>query len=136
MWHLLNVIFEILGALVVVLFQRPSSIHMSFLLRVLAHSSLPQCNYLNTKTSKRAIKPLNLERLRKEAIEHRKNNYTERHRKGERLSPHDGCPILGPRSRSGCLLSTSLSLRLAGTSRVDRVDLYGLNRNGIGPSSS
>ena len=39
-------------------------------------------------------------------------------------------------NRSGCLLSTSLSLSLASTSWVDRVNLYGFNKNGIDPSSS
>jgi hypothetical protein len=43
------------------------------------------------------------------------------------LSPLGGCPIPGPKNKSGDLLSTSLSLSLANTSQVDRVDLYGLN---------
>jgi hypothetical protein len=73
---------------------------------------------------------------KRETTRHRKNNYTERMQKEERLSPLGGCPIPGPKNKSGDLLSTSLSLSLASTSRVDRVDLYGLNRNGIGLSSS
>jgi hypothetical protein len=73
---------------------------------------------------------------KRETTRHRKNNYTERIQKEERLSPLDGCPIPGPNNRSGDLLSTSLCLSLASTSQVDRVDLYNLNRNGIGLSSS
>jgi hypothetical protein len=73
---------------------------------------------------------------KREATRHRKNNYTKRTRKEEQPSPLGGCPIPGPKNRSGDLLSTSSSLNLANTSRVDRVDLYGLNRNGIGSSSS
>jgi hypothetical protein len=73
---------------------------------------------------------------KREATRHRKNNYTKRMQKEERLSPLGGCPIPGPKNKSGDLLSTSLNLSLASTSWVDRVNLYGLNGKGIGPSSS
>jgi hypothetical protein len=73
---------------------------------------------------------------KRETTRHIKNNYTERMQKEERLSPLDGCPIPGPKNRSGDSLSSSLSLSLASTSWVDRVDLYGLNKNDIGLSSS
>jgi hypothetical protein len=74
--------------------------------------------------------------MKRETTQHRKDNYTERAQKEERLSPLSGCLIPGPKNRSGDLLSTSLCLNRASTSRVNRVDLYGLNRNGIGLSSS
>jgi hypothetical protein len=81
--------------------------------------------YLDTATSKRAIRPLDLERLRKERQQG--GNYIGRAQKREGLSPLGGCPIPGPKENtSGGSLSTSLSLSLASTSRVDRVDLYGL----------
>jgi hypothetical protein len=73
---------------------------------------------------------------KRETTRHKRNNYTERMQHEERLSPLGGCPINGPKNKSGDLLSTSLSLSLASTSWVDRVDLYSLNRNGIGLSSS
>jgi hypothetical protein len=56
----------------------------------------PRSNYLDTTTSKRAIRPLNLGRLRKETTEHEKNNYTERRPKEKQLNPLGGCPISRP----------------------------------------
>jgi hypothetical protein len=52
--HLLNVISKIIGALVVVLLHCPSSIRMPFL------------QWSRSATSKRAIRPLDLEILQKE----------------------------------------------------------------------
>jgi hypothetical protein len=137
MEHLLNVISEILSAIVVVLLHGPSSIRMSFLQWVLIRSTLTSTQlsrYNDKKKSSQTTKPRKT--VEREATRPRKNNYTERMQKEERLSPLGGCPILGPKNKSGDLLSTSLSLSLASTSWVDRVDLYGLNRNGIGLSSS
>jgi hypothetical protein len=132
-----NVIFEILGALVVVLLHSPSSICMFFLQWSRSDHRYPWRTYLGTATNKRAIRPLDLEKTaNREATRHKKNNYIERMQKEERLSPLGGCPIPGSKNRSGDLLSTSLSLSLASTSWVDRVNLYGLNGKGIGPSSS
>jgi hypothetical protein len=98
----------------------------------LSLTQLPR--YDNKQKSNQTTRPRNT--VKREATRHRKNNYTERTQKEERLSPLGGCPIPGPKNRSGDSLSTSLSLSLASTSRVDRVDLYSLNRNGIGLSSS
>jgi hypothetical protein len=134
--HLLNVVSEILGALVAVLLHSPF-IRMSFLQRVLIRSTLTSTQiprYSDKQKSNQTTKPRKT--AEREATRHRKNNYTERMQKEKRLSPLGGCPIPGPRNKSGDLLSTSLSLSLASTSRVDRVNLYGLNRNGIGLSSS
>jgi hypothetical protein len=93
---------------------------------------LPQ--YSDKQKSNQTTRPRNTMKI--ETTRHRKDNYTERTQKEERLSPLSGCPIPGPKNRSGDLLSTSLCLNLANTSRVDRVDMYDLNRNGIGLSSS
>jgi hypothetical protein len=135
--HLLIVISEILGALVVVLFQHPPSICMSFLQRVPIRSTLSLMHYLDITTSKRAIKPLNLERLQKEATRRREEQLHQKNTKRENdLALSVDVRSLGQKNRSGCLLGTSLSLSLARTSRVDRVNLYDLNRNDIGLSSS
>jgi hypothetical protein len=64
--HLLNVISEILGAHVVILLHSPSSIRMSFVQWSWSDHHYPWCNYLDTEINKRAIRPLNLERLQKE----------------------------------------------------------------------
>jgi hypothetical protein len=47
-------------------------------------------------TSKRAIRPVNLRRLRKETTEHEKNNDTEIRPKEKQLSPLGGCSIPRP----------------------------------------
>jgi hypothetical protein len=116
---------------------RPSSIRMSFLQWVLIRSTLTLTQlprYSDKQKSTQTTKPRKT--VESEATRHRRNNCTERMQHEERLSPLGGCPIPGPKNKSGDLLSTSLSLSLASTSRVDHVDLYGLNRNGIGLSSS
>jgi hypothetical protein len=82
--------------------------------------------YSDKQKSNQTTRPR--ETAKRETTRHRKNNYTERTQKEERLSPLGGCPIPGPKNRSGDLLSTYLSLSLASTSQVDRVDLYGLNK--------
>jgi hypothetical protein len=97
MWHLLNVISEILGAFVVVLLHGPSSICMSLSPTVLIRSSLsltqlPQCS--DKRKSNQTTRPRKT--MKREATRHRKNNYTERTQKGERLSPLGACPIPGP----------------------------------------
>jgi hypothetical protein len=66
--------------------------------------------------------------VEREAIRHRKNI-----KRGNDLALSVGVRALGQRNASGDLLSTNLGL--ASTSHVDHVDLYDLNRNGIGPSS-
>jgi hypothetical protein len=131
------IISEILGALVVVLLHGLSSICMSFLQRVLIRSTLTSTQLPRYSDKQKSNQTTRLRKTTKrETTRHRKNNYTERTQKEERLSPLGGCPIPRPKNRSGDSLSTSLSLSLASTSRVDRVDLYSLNRNDIGLSSS
>jgi hypothetical protein len=82
--HLLNVISEILGALVVILLHGLSSIRLSFLQWVLIRSTLtltqlPQ--YSDKQKSNQTTRPRNI--AKREATRHRKNNYTERTQKEE-----------------------------------------------------
>jgi hypothetical protein len=96
--HLLNVISEILGALVVVLLHGPSSIRLSFLQRVLIRSTLTSMQlpqYSDKQKSNQTTKPRKT--AEREATRHRKNIYTERMQKEERLSPLGGCPIPRPK---------------------------------------
>jgi hypothetical protein len=98
--HLLNVISEILGALVAVLLHGLSSIRLSFLQRVLIRSTLTSTQlprYSDKQKSNQTTRPRNTIKI--EATRHRKNNYTERTQKEERLSPLDGCPIPGPKNK-------------------------------------
>jgi hypothetical protein len=128
--HLLNVVSEILGALIVVLLDGPSSNGPDPIIAILdATTSIQRQAKSNQTTRPRKT-------AKREATRHRKYNYTKRTQKKEQLSSLGGCPIPEPKNRSGDLLSTSLSLSLASTSRVDCINLYGLNRNGIGLSSS
>jgi hypothetical protein len=71
----------------------------------------------------------------REATRHRRTTLEE-YKKGNDLALSADVWSLGQRNASGDLLSTNLGPSLASTSRVDRVDMYGLNRNGIGLSSS
>jgi hypothetical protein len=123
--HLLNVISEIIGALVVVLLHGPSSIHMFFLQWSRSDHCYPWRNYLDTATSKRAIRPLDLEILRKERQQSIERTTTlKEHKRKDDLALSVDVRSLGQRNTSGDLLSTNLGLSLTSTSRVDRVDLY------------
>jgi hypothetical protein len=98
--HLLNVVSEIFGALVVVLLHGPSSIRMSFLQWVLIRSTLTSTQlprYSDKQKSNQTTKPRKT--AESEATRHRKNNYTERIQKEERLSPLGGCPIPRPKNQ-------------------------------------
>jgi hypothetical protein len=77
--HLLNVISEILGAIVVALLYGLSSILLSFLQRVLIRSTLTLTQlprYSDKQKSNQTTRPRNI--VKREATRHRKNNYTER----------------------------------------------------------
>jgi hypothetical protein len=82
--HLLKVISEILGALVVVPLHGPSIIRMSFLQQVLIRSTLTSTQlprYGDKQKSNQTTKPRKT--TKREATRHRKNNYIERMQKEE-----------------------------------------------------
>jgi hypothetical protein len=64
--HLLNVVSEILGALVVILLHGPSSVCLSFLQRVLIRSTLTLMQLPRYSDKQKSNQTTNLERLRKE----------------------------------------------------------------------
>jgi hypothetical protein len=111
---------------------------MSFLHQVpdrstLTSMQLPQYN--DKQESNQTTKPRKT--TEREATRHRKERLHRKNTKRENnIALSADVRSLGQKNWSGCLLSTSLSLSLASTSWVDRVDLYGLNRNGIGSSLS
>jgi hypothetical protein len=91
--HMLNVIFEILSASVVILLHGLSSICLSFLQRVLIRSWLSltqQPRYSDKQKSNQTTRPRKT--AKREATRHRNNNYTERMQKEEWLSPLGGYP--------------------------------------------
>jgi hypothetical protein len=78
---------------------------------------IPRCNYLVHTTSNRAIRPLNLERLWKEGQQGIEEQLHQKNTKRESdLALSMDVRSLGQRNTSGDLLSTNLSLSLAGTS--------------------
>jgi hypothetical protein len=98
--HLLNV---------VVLLHGLYSIRLSFLQQVLIRSTLTSTQLPRIATSKRAIQTTRLRNtVKRETTRHRKNNYTERMQKEERLSPLGGCPIPGPKKHGWCFTKHEL----------------------------
>jgi hypothetical protein len=125
--HLLNVISEIIGALVVILLHGLSSIRLSFLQRVLIQSMLTSTQLPRNSDkwkSNQTTRPR--ETANREATRHRKTTTLKNTKRGNDLVLSVDVQSLGQGNASGDLLSTNLGLSLASTSWVDRVDLYGL----------
>jgi len=101
-------------------------IRSSLYLTRLPQNSDKRKSYQTTKPRKTA---------EREATRRRRTTPEEHKKRGNDLALSADVRSLGQRNASGDLLSTNLGLSLASTSRVDRVDRYNLNRNGIGPSS-
>jgi hypothetical protein len=99
---------------------------------LLTSMQLPQNS--NKRKSNQITKPSKT--VEREATRHKRQLHRKNTKRDNDLALLVDVRSLGQKNRSGRLLSTSLSLSLADTSRVDHVDLYGLDRNGIGPSLS
>jgi hypothetical protein len=97
--HLLNVISEILGALVVILLHGPTSICMSFLQRSRPGQRYPRCSYLARTTNKAReqsiTKPRKITKRSNKAREDRINTKGTPKEKG--LSPSRGFLIPEPK---------------------------------------
>jgi hypothetical protein len=98
---------------------------LCFLQRVPVRSSLPR---ESVTQGKRTINTLKKSKTQ--------NSNTERTQGEDNLTLSTDIRSLGQKNKGGPLVSTSLSLSLAYTFWVDRVNLYGLKINGTVLSSS